>query len=86
MNDMCSENVSVFIIRTEMSRYVPCGGLPWWLIWYKVCLQCRLSGFSLWVGKIPCRRERLPTPVFWPRQRSLMGYSLWDLKEYNTAE
>ena len=19
-----------------------------------------------WVGKIPCRRERLPTPVFWP--------------------
>ena len=28
MNDMCSENVSVFIIRTEMSRYVPCGGFP----------------------------------------------------------
>ena len=21
-----------------------------------------------WVGKIPWRRERLPTPVFWPRE------------------
>ena len=24
------------------------------------------AGFDLWVGKIPWRRERLPTPVFWP--------------------
>ena len=23
-------------------------------------------GFDAWVGKIPWRRERLPTPVFWP--------------------
>ena len=34
-----------------------------------------------WVGKIPWRRERLPTPVFWPGefhgQRSLVGYSPW---------
>ena len=22
--------------------------------------------FDPWVGKIPWRRERLPTPVFWP--------------------
>ncbi|XP_055285293.1 DNA mismatch repair protein Msh3 isoform X3 [Moschus berezovskii] len=25
-----------------------------------------LPGFDPWVGKIPWRRERLPTPVFWP--------------------
>ena len=25
-------------------------------------------GFNPWVGKIPWRRERLPTPVFWPRE------------------
>ena len=24
------------------------------------------SGFDPWVGKIPWRRERLPTAVFWP--------------------
>ena len=25
-----------------------------------------IPGFDPWVGKIPQRRERLPTPVFWP--------------------
>ena len=25
-----------------------------------------LSGFDPWVGKIPWRRQRQPTPVFWP--------------------
>ena len=28
--------------------------------------QCRIPGFNAWVGKIPWRMERLPTPVFWP--------------------
>ena len=38
-----------------------------------------------WVGKIPCRRERLPTPVFWPEE--LHGlYSLWGHKESDTTE
>ena len=52
-------------------------GLPWWLRQWRICLQCR---FSLWVGKIPCRKQWLSTPVlFLPRefheQRSLAGYS-----------
>ena len=41
-------------------------GLPWWLSWERIRLQCGRPGFDLWVGKIPWRRERLPTPVFWP--------------------
>ena len=24
------------------------------------------TGLNPWVGKMPWRRERLPTPVFWP--------------------
>ena len=32
----------------------------------KLCLQYGTPGFDPWVGKIPWRRERLPTPVFWP--------------------
>jgi len=28
-------------------------------------LQCRRPGFNPWVGNIPWRRERLPTPIFW---------------------
>ena len=37
-----------------------------WLSWKRICLQCRRPRFDPWVGKIPRRRERLPTPVFWP--------------------
>ena len=29
-------------------------------------LWCGRPGFNPWDGKIPWRRERLPTPVFWP--------------------
>ena len=54
-------------------------GLPGWLRWWRICLQRRRCGFSPWVGKIPWRREWLPTPVFLPGesqgQRSLVGYS-----------
>ena len=32
----------------------------------KICLQCWRPGFNPWIGKIPWRRERLPTLVFWP--------------------
>ena len=31
-------------------------------------LQYGRPGFDPWVGKIPGRRERLHTPVFWPRE------------------
>ena len=41
--------------------------------------------FDLWVGKIPWRKERLPTPVFWPGE--LHGlYSPWGRKESDTTE
>ena len=35
-----------------------------WLV--KNRLQCGRPGFDPWLGKIPWRRERLSTPVFWP--------------------
>ena len=34
---------------------------------------------------IPWRRERLPTPVFWPGE-SLRLYTPWDHKELDTTE
>ena len=46
--------------------------------------------FDSWIGKIPWRREWLPTPVFLPGelhgQRSLAGYSPWGQKELDTTE
>ena len=38
-----------------------------------------------WVGKIPWRRERLPTPVFWPGEFHGL-YSPWSRKESYTTE
>ena len=60
-------------------------GLPWWFSWSRICLQCRRPGFDPWVGKIPWRRERLPTPVFWPRESHGL-YSPWGHKESDTTE
>ena len=42
-------------------------------------------GWYPWVGEFPWRRERLPTPVFWPGEFHGL-YSLWDHKESNTTE
>ena len=48
-------------------------------------LQCRRPAFDLWVGKIPWRRQRLPTPVFWPGEFHGL-YSPWGHKELDTSE
>ena len=44
-------------------------------------LQCGRPGFDPWVGKIPWRRKRLPTPVSWPREFHGL-YSLWSCNEW----
>ena len=54
-------------------------GFPLWLSW-RSRLQCGKSGFDPWVGKIPWRRERLSTPVFWPGEFHEL-YSPWGHKE-----
>ena len=41
--------------------------------------------FDPWVVKIPWRRERLPTPVFWPREFHGL-YSPWGHKESDMTE
>ena len=55
--------------------------------------QCRIykrCWFDPWVGKILCGRAWQATAVFLPGvrhgQRSLVGYSLWGLKELDTTE
>ena len=68
-----------YLIETTL-----CIGLPWWLRWQRICLQCRRPGFNPWDSKIPWRRKWQPTPVFLPGKsnghRSLVSYSPWDCK------
>ena len=60
-------------------------GLALWLSWWRIHLLCRRPGFDPWVGKIPWRKERLPTPVFWPAEFH-RPYSAWGRKESDTTE
>ena len=56
-------------------------GLPWWLRWWRIYLQCRRLCLIPGLGKIPWRTEWLPTPVFLPGEshgrRNLVGYRPW---------
>ena len=53
-------------------------------------LQCGRCRFNTWVGKIPWRREWLPTLVLLPGkshgQRSLVGYGPWGHKVSDMTE
>ena len=60
-------------------------GLLLWLSWQRICLKCGRPGFDAWVGKIPWRRGRLPTPVFWPGEFHGLS-SLWGCKESDATE
>ena len=72
-------------------------GCPFHYSWASLVAQtiknpfkCRRPGFDSWVGKIPWRRARQPTPVFLPGeshgQRNLAGYSPWGHKESDMTE
>ena len=47
--------------------------------------QCRRPGFNPWAGKIPWRRERLPTLVIWSEEFHGL-YSPWGRKELDMTE
>ena len=81
-----SDLKAAWIFRLPKARE----GLPWWLRWLRIYLQCRRPRFDPWVGKIPWGRHQLPTPVFLPGEfhehRSLPGYRPWGCKELNMTE
>ena len=63
--------------------------LPWWLSSKESTCQCRRCWFSLWVGKIPWRRNGYSLQYCClgksHRQRSLADYSLWGCKESDST-
>ena len=77
-------------LNDPLTSFFHLWGLPLWLRWQSIHLQCRRPGFKPWVGKILWKMEWLPTPVFWPgefhEQGSLVGYSPWGLKELDTTD
>ena len=67
-----------------------CWGFPGGASGKEPACQCRRykrRSFDPWVGKIPWRREWLPTPVFLPGEsHGQRSYSPWGRKESDTAE
>ena len=51
----------------------------------RICLQGRRPRFDSWAGKIPWRRERLPTPIFWSGEFHGL-FSPWSHKESDVTE
>ena len=64
--------------------------LLWWLSGEESACQCRSLRFNPWVRNILQRRKWLPPLVFFPgklhRQKSLVGYSPWVAKEWDTTQ
>ena len=65
----------------------------WWRNGKESTCQCRRwkrRGFHSWIGKIPWRRERQPTPVVllgkFREQRCLVGYSAVGCQDQGTTE
>ena len=56
----------------------------------RVRLHCGRLGFDLWVGKIPWKRARQPTPVFLPEESPWTeepgGLQSMGCKESDTTE
>ena len=84
----------LLLIRGHLTNAAPAGNpdLPFTVYeavliaqWVKNPLQGRRPWFSPQVGKIPWRRERLPTPVLWPGEFHGL-YSEWGPKELDTTE
>ena len=71
-------------------RHLVGRGLPRWYSGKEYACQCRRFGFDPWSGKIPWSRKWQPTPVFSPGkshgQKSIVGYSPWDHKHWDTSE
>ena len=47
--------------------------------------QCGRPEFNPWLGKSPRRRERLPTPVFWPGEFHGL-FRPWGREELDTTD
>ena len=60
-------------------------GFPHSSVVKKSACQCRRLQLNSWVGKIPWRKERLPTLVFWPGEFHGL-HSSWGRKEAGMTE
>ena len=74
----------VYIKRIVCSE-ITCKYWKFYLLVFQITSKCEANRFFHQVGKIPWRRERLPTPVFWPGESHGL-YNPWGHKESDRTE
>ena len=92
------ENISLFALSSFFWWDIKPSHTSWIFIWRvplnfpcgsagkeSACNVWDLGPIDSWVGKIPLKKERLPTPVFWPREFE-GPYSPLGHKESDTTE
>ena len=84
MQSLQLPNLGVILIPLSLSLSVTDSSASQVLLFLQN-LQRGRPGFDPWVGKIPWRRERLPTPVFWLGEFHGL-YSPWGRTESDTTE
>ena len=90
---LLTECFILYDLKGELNTFICSIVLQRWLRRKESACQCRRyrrCRFDPWVGKIPCRRKRQPSPVFLPGeshgQRSLVGCSPCGRKESDRTE
>ena len=82
--------ITSFISQVGKWRLRQVNGLPRWLNDKESTCQCRRHYFHPWEGNTPWRKKWQSTPLILPGkfhgQKSLVGYSLWSLKESDSRE
>ena len=79
LSDWTELNWTIMLSCSAVAR------LPSWLSRYRICLQCRKSGFDSWVGKIPLEKE-MATHSSILAWRILMGRGAWEATVHGVAE
>ena len=80
---MCMSLITVKHIHTTIYKI----GLPWWLRWQRICLQCRRPGLGRSSGEgngYPIQYSCLENSM--NRGLSLEGYNHWGCKESERTE
>ena len=60
-------------------------GVPWWLRWYRIRLQCRRPRFHLWVRKIPLKKGK-SYPLHYSCLENSMDRGAWQAIVHGVTE
>ena len=77
--------INAAYVQSNLSVSIKTQGLPWWLRWLRICLQCRRPGFNPCVGEIPWKRVLGGSRIVWQQKKDTSN-PMRDKKEIAKAD